>query len=65
MPSTWKITLKKGCYTASYSGDLQEALEKAEVDLMKYLSDKNVERWARIFIRLAKEELKRREEENG
>lgn len=85
MAATWKVTSKGNCYKACYSGDLHEALEKAETDLKKYLNDKNIEKWvwlkekaeaeiaankraierAQVFIRLAKEELKGQEADNG
>lgn len=45
MAATWKVTTKKNSYRASYTGDLQEALEKAKSDLKKYLHDKNIEKW--------------------
>lgn len=45
MAATWKVTLKKNTYRASYSGDLHEALEKAKSDLKKYLNDKDIEKW--------------------
>lgn len=48
MAATWKVTSKKGYYSASYSGDLHEALEKAKTDLKKYLHDKNIEKWVWI-----------------
>lgn len=85
MAATWKVTQKGNYNNASYSGDLHEALEKAETDLKKYLHDKDIPKWvwlkgiaeakiaankraierAQIFIRLAKEELKKQEAENG
>lgn len=49
MAATWKVTTKKSGYStnykAVYSGDLNEALEKAKADLKKYLKDKNIEKW--------------------
>ncbi len=85
MVVTWKVTQKGHYNNASYSGDLNEALEKAKTDLKKYLNDKDITKWvwlkgiaeakiaankraierAQIFIKLAKEELKKQEAENG
>ena len=45
MAATWKVTTKKNSYSASYSGDLHEALEKAKTDLNKYLHDKDIGKW--------------------
>lgn len=55
MAATWKVTSKGNCYKASYSGDLHEALEKAENDLKKYLNDKNIEKWVWLKEKAAAE----------
>lgn len=48
MAATWRVTETKDKYKITYSGDLQEALEKAENDLKKYMNDKDLEKWVWI-----------------
>lgn len=46
--STYHIKETKDKYTFSYSGDLTEALAKAERDLKAALNDPNIEKWVWI-----------------
>lgn len=46
--STYHIKETKDKYVLSYSGDLTEALAKAERDLKAALNDPNIEKWVWI-----------------
>ncbi|RKI44315.1 hypothetical protein D7V86_19860 [bacterium D16-51] len=43
--ATWRVKESKNTYRATYSGDLQEALDKAKKDLERYQNNKDIAHW--------------------
>ena len=52
--STYQIRETKNAYHFSYSGDLQEAINKAERDLQRERDNSEIERWKWIQEKAAK-----------
>lgn len=77
--TSWRTKESKDNYSCTYTGDLKDAIIKAEKDLERYKNDPNIMYWnwikdkatnaitankkaikrAEIFIRLAKEQMKK------
>lgn len=55
MASSYKVRETKNTYKMSYSGDLNEALEKARLDLEKRQSDPNMQHWEWLRDKATKE----------
>jgi len=55
LKSNYTVKETKGSYKMSYSGDLEEAIEKAKVDLIKKQSDPNMQYWQWLKDKAAKE----------
>lgn len=55
MASSYRVKESKNAYKMSYSGDLEEALEKARFDLAKRQSDTNMQYWQWLKDKATKE----------
>ena len=41
----WRVKESKNSYSATYSGDLQKAFDKAKKDLERYQNNKDIAHW--------------------
>lgn len=55
MASSYRVKESKDAYKMSYSGDLEEALEKARLDLVKKAEDPNMQYWQWLKDKATKE----------